>query len=170
VGKLAYGTGPVPFIRTSDLANWEIKTDPKHGVSRDIYEALRTKQDIQALDILMVKDGTYLIGTCAMVTKLDIEIVLQSHLYKLRVNKADYLDPFLLLALLSSRPVQRQIRAETQTQDIINSLGNRIGAIVLPVPRDLERRRQISHIVEEVIRSGAETRALAREAVDLVDR
>jgi type I restriction enzyme M protein len=118
----------------------------------------------------MVKDGTYLIGTCAMVTKLDIEIVLQSHLYKLRVNKADYLDPFLLLALLSSRPVQRQIRAETQTQDIINSLGNRIGAILLPVPRDLERRRQISHMVEEVIRSGAETRALAREAVDLVDR
>jgi type I restriction enzyme M protein len=49
VGKLAYGTGPVPFIRASDLANWEIKTDPKHGVSRDIYEALRTKQDIQAL-------------------------------------------------------------------------------------------------------------------------
>lgn len=31
VGKLAYGTGPVPFVRTSDISNWEVKLDPKHG-------------------------------------------------------------------------------------------------------------------------------------------
>lgn len=34
VGKLAYGTGTIPFIRTSDLSNWEVKIDPKHGVRR----------------------------------------------------------------------------------------------------------------------------------------
>ncbi len=33
VGKLAYGTGDVPFVRTSDLSNWEIKVDPKHPVT-----------------------------------------------------------------------------------------------------------------------------------------
>ena len=37
VGKLAYGTGDITFIRTSDLANWEIKPDPKHAVSTDVY-------------------------------------------------------------------------------------------------------------------------------------
>ena len=66
VGKLAYGTGNIPFIRTSDIANWEIKLDPKQGLSKDIYDSLRDKQDVQACDILMVKDGTYLVGTCAM--------------------------------------------------------------------------------------------------------
>jgi type I restriction enzyme M protein len=34
VGKLAYGTGNIPFIRTSDIANWEIKLDPKQGANR----------------------------------------------------------------------------------------------------------------------------------------
>lgn len=66
VGKLAYGTGNIPFIRTSDIANWEIKLDPKQGLSKDIYDSLRDKQDVQACDILIVKDGTYLVGTCAM--------------------------------------------------------------------------------------------------------
>jgi type I restriction enzyme M protein len=170
VGKLAYGTGPLPFIRTSDLANWELKADPKHGVSRELYEGLRLKQDVQPLDILMVRDGTYLIGTCAIITKLDTEIVFQSHLYKIRVNQSHMLDPFLLLAVLSSPVVQRQIRAYTQTQDIINSLGNRIHSIVLPVPRDEARRREISQMVESVISDRAHARLLAREAIGLVGR
>jgi hypothetical protein len=27
IGKMAYGTGPIPFIRTSDISNWEIKAE-----------------------------------------------------------------------------------------------------------------------------------------------
>ena len=27
VGKMAYGTGNIPFIRTSDISNWELKSD-----------------------------------------------------------------------------------------------------------------------------------------------
>jgi type I restriction enzyme M protein len=34
-------TGPVPFIWTSDLSNWELKADPKHGVSEELYKALK---------------------------------------------------------------------------------------------------------------------------------
>ena len=41
IGKMAYGTGTIPFIRTSDLSNWEIKADFKHGISRDIYDDLK---------------------------------------------------------------------------------------------------------------------------------
>ena len=26
IGKMAYGTGSIPFVRTSDISNWEIKT------------------------------------------------------------------------------------------------------------------------------------------------
>lgn len=33
---MAYGTGNIPFIRTSDISNWEIKADFKHGVSEEI--------------------------------------------------------------------------------------------------------------------------------------
>ncbi|WP_227628440.1 hypothetical protein, partial [Klebsiella oxytoca] len=63
IGKMAYGTGNIPFIRTSDFSNWEIKFDPKQGVSEEIYEEYKERQDIKENDILLVRDGTYLIGS-----------------------------------------------------------------------------------------------------------
>jgi type I restriction enzyme M protein len=74
VGKMAYGTGKIPFIRTSDLSNWEIKADFKHGVSLEIYEEFKGSADVQPGDILFVRDGTYLIGTTAIVTESDVPI------------------------------------------------------------------------------------------------
>ena len=58
-GKMAYGTGDIPFVRTSDISNWEIKTIPKQGVSETIYQQYAAKEDVQPGDILLVKDGTY---------------------------------------------------------------------------------------------------------------
>src|SRR4051812_31418118 len=46
VPKIYYGTGPYPYIRTSDLANWELKASPKHGLSHEVYEDYRVKQDV----------------------------------------------------------------------------------------------------------------------------
>ena len=58
IGRLSYGTGSIPFIRTSDMANWELKSDPKHGVSEDIYQRHSQKCEVREHDILMVRDGT----------------------------------------------------------------------------------------------------------------
>ncbi|WP_421283455.1 N-6 DNA methylase [Aeromonas veronii] len=169
VGKLAYGTGAIPFIRTSDISNWEMKSDPKHGVSREIYESLAKKQDVQAGDVLMVKDGTYLIGTCAIVTEADKEILYQSHLYKIRVNKNGYgLNPYLLLAILSSSAVQKQIRSKQFTQDIIDSLGERINELVLPVPVEGVTRDLITEQVRQSVVKRGEAKELARKARDSV--
>ena len=164
VGKLAYGTGTIPFVRTSDISNWEIKIDPKHGVSSEIYEKFASKQDVQTGDILMVKDGTYLIGTCAFITEYDTQIVYQSHLYKLRLTKQSSLSPYLLLALLSSEPVQKQIKAKRFTQDIIDSLGQRIHELVLPIPKSQQLCQQVAQTVEQAIRDRIEARELARKA------
>ena len=95
VGKLSYRTGNIPFIRTSDIANWEIKADPKHGLSEEIYDSYRERQDVRENDILIVRDGTYLVGTCAMITSLDIKMVYQSHIYKIRSVDYDKINPFL---------------------------------------------------------------------------
>ncbi|WP_157314546.1 N-6 DNA methylase [Chitinibacter sp. GC72] len=169
VGKLAYGTGTIPFIRTSDISNWEIKSDPKHGVSREIYESLAKKQDVQAGDVLMVKDGTYLIGTCAIVTEADKQILYQSHLYKIRVNQNTHgLNSFLLLAILSSSAVQKQIRSKQFTQDIIDSLGERINELILPVPLDIVKRDLITEQVRLAVVKRGEAKELARLARDSV--
>jgi len=165
LGKLAYGTGDIPFIRTSDISGWEIKADHKHGVSRKIYEQLKVKQDVRPHDLLMVKDGTYLIGTCAIISELDKEIVFQSHIYKIRVEKnAIGIDPWLLLAILSSPIVLRQIKAKQFTMDIIDSLGERIHELVLPLPKSKKQKAHISKLVQTSVSKRLEARELAREA------
>lgn len=165
VGKLAYGTGSIPFVRTSDISNWEIKSDPKHLLSEEIYNSLAEKQDVREGDILMVKDGSYLIGTCAMITKYDTKMVYQSHLYKIRVvdgNKYN-LDRYYLLAVLSSEYVRQQILAKTFSQDIINSLGDRLKELTIPIATDKKRIDKISGMVKKSIDESVEARELARK-------
>jgi len=168
IGKLSYGTGTIPFVRTSDISGWEIKIDPKHGVSEEIYQRLKRKQDVRRGDILMVRDGTYLIGSCAIVTEYDEKILYQSHLLKFRVKRPEELSPYLFLAALSSIPVQRQIKSKTFTQDIIDSLGTRYTEILLPIPKSKSHRAEIETLVEKVIIDRIEAREMARKAKILV--
>ena len=165
VGKLAYGTGNIPFVRTSDISNWEIKSEPKHLLSEEIYESLAGKQDVQEGDILMVKDGSYLIGTCAMITKYDTRMVYQSHLYKIRVAEDNIynLDKYYLLAVLSSEYVRQQIFAKTFSQDIINSLGDRLKELIIPIARDSNHVKHIAGMVKKTINERIEARELARK-------
>lgn len=143
VGKMAYGTGRIPFVRTSDLANWETKTDPKQGVSPAVYHAYSSRQNVRANDILFVRDGTYLIGTCAMVTDADTPMLYQSHVLRLRISDTSPVSPALVLTALSSPIVKRQIRARQFTADIIDTIGNRYRELMLPVPLDRSERSRI---------------------------
>lgn len=165
VGKLAYGTGQIPFVRTSDIANWEIKLDPKQGLSEDIYNKLAEKQDVKPYDILMVKDGTYLVGTCAMISPSETKIIYQSHLYKIRSTDHDKLNPYLLLALLSSPIVKQQVRAKQFTQDIIDTLGRRLLELELPFPKSTEEQQQIIEKVKEVFDKRNEAKELMRSVL-----
>ncbi|PRQ04419.1 putative type I restriction enzymeP M protein [Enhygromyxa salina] len=163
VGKMAYGTGTIPFIRTSDLSNWELKADFKHGVSEAIYAAHHARAPIAVGDLLMVRDGTYLIGTTALVTAWDLPMLYQSHLLRMRVLVSERVSPHLLLALLSAPIVRRQIRAKQFTQDIIDTLGRRVHELVLPIPRDPGLRRRLSDETREIVETRARLRERARE-------
>lgn len=170
VGKLAYGSGPIPFIRTSDISNWEVKVDPKHYVSEEIYESLKDRQDVRPNDILMVKDGTYLIGTCALITPQNTRILYQSHLYKLRVNENSLgITPYLLLPVLSSKIVRKQILSKRFTQDIIDSLGKRIFELILPISKDRDKRERISEMVEQAIHLKSQAREVALTACEAIE-
>ncbi len=165
VGKLAYGTGQIPFIRTSEIANWEVKLDPKHGLSEAIYDDLKDKQDIQENDILMVRDGTYLVGTCGIVTKHDVRIVYQSHIFKIRSNNHELLHPYLLLAVLTSPIVKEQIASKRFTQDIIDTLGGRIRELIIPILKDEKERNDIIKAVRAVMEHKNAVRELMRKTI-----
>ena len=165
VGKLAYGTGSIPFVRTSEIANWEVKLDPKHGLSEALYADLKEKQDVQEDDILMVRDGTYLVGACALVTKYDTKIVYQSHIYKIRSNNHEVIHPYLLLAVLTCPIVKEQIHAKRFTQDIIDTLGGRINELILPIPKDKKLKSAIIKNVETIFGHKNAVRELARKTI-----
>jgi type I restriction enzyme M protein len=165
IGKMSYGTGTIPFIRTSDLSNWEIKADFKHGVSQEIYDDLKSKIDVKVGDILLVRDGTYLIGTSAIVTEADLPMLFQSHIYRIRSLKPTAIDPWLLFAALNSPIVKRQIRAKQFTQDIIDTIGKRLTEIVIPIPKDAKFATRIAAETKEVIESRATLRNRAKVLV-----
>ena len=150
-GKMAYGTGEIPFIRTSDFANWELKHDPKQGLAPFIYEGYREKQDVRPLDIFVVRDGTWLVGSSTIVTKGDEEIVFCGGLVKLRTLDENALPPYLLLALLNTYVVKRQMRSKQFTRDVIDTLGRRLDEVRLPVPRSPDLRQRIDDLVRGVV-------------------
>jgi type I restriction enzyme M protein len=158
-GKMAYGTGKIPFIRTSDLASWELKIDPKHGVSEEIYESYRRNCGVEAGDILIVRDGTYLIGTMAMVMDADLPMLYQSHLCRIRVSEGSSISRWLLFACLNCPLVMRQIRSKQFTQDIIDTLGKRLLEVRVPVPKDPAERKRLEDETREIL----ETRSAMRE-------
>jgi len=157
-GKMAYGTGSIPFLRTSDFSNWEILHNPKQGVSEAVFQKYSGKQDIQAGDVLLVRDGTYLVGSSCLITEQNQKSIFCGGMFKFRVLKGD-LDPYLFLGLLNAYVVKRQFRSKQFTRDVIDTLGNRIEEVILPVPRSKKVRETISSAIEQVITSRIQARA-----------
>ena len=52
-------------MRTSDINNLEINSDPSNGISEENYDKYQEIQIIEKYDILFVPDGTYRIGKSA---------------------------------------------------------------------------------------------------------
>ncbi len=158
IGSRYYGMGTVPFVRTSDIVNWEIKFDPVKSIPEEIYQAYKDKQDIRENDILLVTDGTFLIGRSSIVTSLDTRIVIQSHIKKIRCLRPEELHPYLLLYLLNTEIVQRQIAAKTFVQATISTVGRRLNEVILPIPRNKSVVAQIIKEVDDIIRLKREAR------------
>jgi len=165
VGKMAYGMGTIPFIRTSDISNWELRADPKQCISEKLYNHFRVKLDVQAEDLLVVRDGTYLVGTSCILSEYDTKMLYCGGIYKIRVIKKDQLDPYLLLALLNCPVVKRQMRAKQFTRDIIDTLGKRISEVILPIPKDKQTRTKIATETRQTVLTRVELRDRARQIV-----
>lgn len=166
IGKMAYGTGNIPFLRTSDFANWEINHNPKQGVSEEIYQQYAVSEDVRVNDILLVRDGTYLVGSSCIITKEDAKSLFCGGLFKFRVLPGGLLDPFLFLGLLNSYIVKRQIRTKQFTRDVIDTIGNRIEEVVLPIPKSEALRKTISDAIAGLVSS----RMAAREKISELTR
>jgi len=151
IGSQYYGTGDIPFIRTTDIVNWEIKMDTVKSVAEEVYHKYKRQQDIQENDILFVNDGTFLIGRCSMITKNDVKAIIQSHLRKIRVIQTNELNPFYLFYLLNTKIVQQQVDMKTFTQATLSTLGNRIMELYLPFHKKKSKVEELSNEIQHII-------------------
>jgi len=134
VGSESYGGGPIPFVRTSDISNFEVSIDPTKSVSEEMYESIKAEQNLAPGDILMVVDGRYRIGRCAILHPYNFKCIAQSHLRIISVTDKAPVSSFELLYLLTLPSVQRDIRSLVYIQSTLGSLGGRIKEIKIPIP------------------------------------
>lgn len=132
-GSDAYGTGDVPFVRTSDISNFEVRTDPTKSVSADIYHQYARQQTLFPGDVLVVVDGRYRIGASAILTENNYRCVVQSHLRILACINHDTIRPYELLFALSLPSVRRRMRDLVFIQSTLGTLGNRLLELEIPL-------------------------------------
>ena len=87
----------VPFIRTSDIYNWQVDQNPDFFIPIEIFDEL--EQRILENDILFTKDGR--IGKTAFVTSED-KLIASSGV---SIIRATDIDPFYLFLALTSNSV-----------------------------------------------------------------
>jgi len=163
VGKMAYGTGLVPFIRTSDIAELEVKADPRQGISDEIYKKFSIKASLKEGDVLLVRDGTYLVGSSALVAADDTPSIICGGLYRLRSLDHQVLPPAMLLACLNIPVVRWQMRARQFTRDVIDTIGHRLLEVKIPNPASPFAKRLGAGLTSEM-----EAKTIVRNSIATV--
>lgn len=151
------GMGEFPYIRVKDIVNWEVYKDPTAKIPEDIYLQKRgNKKFLQKYDVLYVRRGSYRIGSVAMVSPFDTEVLLTREILVLRIAKKENeynLTPFYLLYLLSHSLISMQAFNKVLIETTLPNIADRWKELRLPISRDKNERKRISEKIESVIES-----------------
>lgn len=159
----------VPFIRTSDLINYEVDQFPDYFIAEDIYLSL--KQDIKPFDILYNNDGK--IGVVAMVTPED-KFILQSHIQRIRLNKDakekyGLTQEYLFLMLSIKEIGKYQAERYTVIQSTIPTISNHILDFEIPL-FDSEIIRRVTDMVKKAFALKQKRKVLVNTVREEIDQ
>lgn len=150
------GMGDIPYIRVSDIVNWEMYRNPVTGIPEDVYlKKLGKKRIPKECDIIFVQRGSYRIGTVAMASSRDERVLLMGELLTIRLSNTPNkygITPFYLLFLLSSDLVQNQLDHYVFIDTTLPNILDRWEKLILPIHTDQKEIDRISKQVEQVIR------------------
>lgn len=151
------GRGEVPYIRVKDIVNWEVYKDPTSRIPDDVYiQKKGTKKDLLAKDICYVRRGSYRIGSVAMISPFDTEVLLTREILVMRVlkekNRYD-LSPYYLLYLLSHQLVSMQANNKILIETTLPNIADRWKELRLPINKDSNARKVLSERIEKVIQN-----------------
>jgi len=151
------GRGEYPYIRVKDIVNWEIYKDTTAKIPEDIYKQKKgSKKNLKEKDIVYVRRGSYRIGSVAMVSPYDIDVLLTREILVLRIanEKNKYnLTPYYLLYLLSHRLTSMQAFNKILIETTLPNIADRWKELKLPVSKNETERKRISEKIKSVIES-----------------
>lgn len=168
IGYIEKRESDVPFIRTSDIVNYEADQFPDFYIPQEIYHEL--SQGINAGDILFTNDGK--IAQVGIVTKED-KFILQSHIRALRLKEeaiSKYgLTPEYVFTVLSIQEIGKyQAKKYTVVQSTIPTMSGNLPKIEIPII-DKNSVDEITAIIKEAFRMKAERKkiiSLVRRKID----
>jgi len=152
------GKGEVPYIRVKDIVNWEIYKNPTSFIP--LYEYKRVKGingiDLCEKDILFIRRGSYRIGSVAMVSRFDLDVLLARELHLFRVVKENNeygINPFYFIYLLSHQLTQRQLYNKKMFETTYPNIADRWKELYLPISNDKKQINLISSKIKDAFES-----------------
>ena len=158
----------VPFIRTSDIVNYEVDLFPDFYIPEEIYHELT--QDIISGDVLFSNDGK--IGLAAILTPED-KVVLPSHIKRIRLKKEamknhKLTQEYLFLVLSIKEVTKYQAERYTVIQSTIPTISNHILKFEIPII-DKDSIDEISELVKKAFKMKNKKKKLIREIREEID-
>jgi type I restriction enzyme M protein len=146
------GKGLIPYVRVADIVNWNIYKNPTALIPKQIYKKVKGNGvDLQEKDVCFVRRGSYRIGSVALISKYDLEILLTREIHIFRVvnenNKYD-IDAFYLLYLLSHELTQKQLYNKVLIDTTLPNIGRRWEDLYLPISKDISERLKIKERIK----------------------
>lgn len=157
----------IPFIRTSDIVNYEVDQFPDYYVSKEVFEELA--QDLEPGDILYNNDGK--IGLVSMLTNAD-QVIIQSHIRRLRIKseaaKLGVTSEYLFLVLCLPEISMFQANRYTVIQSTIPTISNNLSKFVIPII-SREKILEISKIVKKAYQMKARKKLIIKKVRNYID-
>ena len=151
------GEGEIPYIRVKDIVNWQIYKDPTAMIPQSEYERLFTKnKTLRPKDILFVRRGSYRIGSVAIVSKNDLDVILTREILVLRVDEKIATEkygitPEYLLYALSHTITYRQLENKIFIDTTLPNIADRWKELKIPIFKDIEKLKGITNKVKKAI-------------------
>lgn len=151
-----------PFIRTSDIVNWEVDLYPDYYIS--INDLVAIKQNVKTNDVIFTKDGK--IGCVGLITDVD-NVVLSSGIEMLRVKdsaKKEGITPEYLFTVLSIPEIGRYaaIRRTVVASTIPHLREERLKDIEIPII-NVGLMKRITELVKEAFMLKSQRKMLLKK-------
>jgi type I restriction enzyme M protein len=154
------GRGPVPYVKVVDIKNWRINENPEYFMPEDVAAKYRRGKTLHPYDLVTPTRASKNIGLFAVVMPWQTQVILTREITIWRVaSEATRIDPWLLMALMSLRVVHDQFKFLVLMQMNREDLGRRYRELLIPLPRDEDRRQAWAQPIRDYFEAVTKARA-----------